>query len=60
MLTLGLLAVLALVVILAAVGWFLGWSLDRVRRPVAATLAEAGDRTVDLAQEFWDWLRLGR
>lgn len=60
MLVLALLAAIAiLVAVLSVVGWLLGWSFERVTRPLGAT-AEASERTVDLAHEFWDWLRLGR
>jgi hypothetical protein len=28
--------------------------------PLRASAVEAGDRTADLAAEFFDWLRIGR
>jgi hypothetical protein len=40
--------------------WFLGLDTGRVTRPIGASFTEAGERTADLAAEFWDWLRLGR
>jgi hypothetical protein len=40
--------------------WFLGLDAGRVTRPIGASVTEAGERTADLAAEFWDWLRLGR
>jgi hypothetical protein len=59
-----ILAVVAGLAVLALLGWLLarryGWSLERWTRPFAAAATEAGERTADLAREFWDWLRLGR
>lgn len=46
--------------LLAVAMWFFGWSAERWTRPLAASAAEAGGRSADLAGEFWDWLRLGR
>lgn len=59
-----LLAALAVAALLAALGgllaWVFGWSPERYTRPLAASAAEAGGRTADVAGEFWDWVRLGR
>ena len=50
-------AVLALA--LAAV-LVLGRDPDSRLQPLRASAQEAGDRTADLAAEFFDWLRIGR
>jgi hypothetical protein len=47
--------VLALVVVLVA-----GRDPDSRLHPLRASAAEAGERTSDLAAEFFDWLRIGR
>jgi hypothetical protein len=46
---------LALVVVLVA-----GRDPDSRLHPLRASAAEAGERTSDLAAEFFDWLRIGR
>lgn len=46
--------------IVGGLTWFLGLDAGRVTRPIGASVTEAGERTADLAAEFWDWLRLGR
>ena len=50
-------AALALAVALAAA---LGYSPGERLRPLRASAAEAGDRSSDLAAEFFEWLRTGR
>ena len=47
--------VLALVVILVA-----GRDPSSPFYALRASATEAGERTTDLAAEFWDWLRIGR
>jgi hypothetical protein len=47
--------VLALVVVLVS-----GRDPDSRLHPLRASATEAGERTSDLAAEFWDWLRIGR
>ena len=47
--------VLALVVVLVA-----GRDPDSRLHPLRASATEAGERTTDLAAEFFDWLRIGR
>jgi hypothetical protein len=46
---------LALVVVLVV-----GRNPDSALHPLRVSATEAGDRTSDLAAEFFDWLRLGR
>jgi hypothetical protein len=53
-------AVVAGLLVLAFLAWFLGWDTARTTDPVRASAAEAGERTADGIAEFWDWLRLGR
>jgi hypothetical protein len=53
-----LLIVAALVAVVLAIVTRLASGGDR--RPLAASIREAGERFGDLAREFWDWLRLGR
>ncbi len=48
---------LALVLALAGLSWFLGWGVGSALR---SSLEEAGERTSDAAVHFCDWLRLGR
>ena len=48
------LLVLALVVVLVA-----GRDPDSRLHPLRASATEAGERTSDLAAEFFDWLRIG-
>jgi hypothetical protein len=59
-----ILAVVAGIAALALLGWLAGrrygWSLERWTRPFGAATTEAGERTADLARDFWDWLRRGR
>jgi hypothetical protein len=50
-------AVVAAVVLIVAAAWWLG-RLDL--RPLRASAAEAGERSSDLAAEFFEWLRRGR
>jgi hypothetical protein len=52
--------VVAGILVLAFVAWFLGWDTGRAAEPLRASAAEAGERTADGIAEFWDWLRLGR
>jgi hypothetical protein len=47
--------VLALVVVLVA-----GRAPSSPLYPLRTSATEAGERTTDLAAEFWDWLRIGR
>jgi hypothetical protein len=50
-------AVLALALVFVLV---LGREPDSRLHPLRASAVEAGDRTSDLAAEFFDWLRIGR
>jgi hypothetical protein len=50
-------AVLALALIVVLV---LGRDPDSRLQPLRASAVEAGERTSDLAAEFFDWLRIGR
>jgi hypothetical protein len=50
-------AVLALVLLLVLV---LGRDPSSRLHPLRASAVDAGDRTSDLAAEFFDWLRIGR
>jgi hypothetical protein len=53
-------AVVAGLLALAFLAWFLGWDTARRIDPLRASATEAGERTADGIAEFWDWLRLGR
>jgi hypothetical protein len=50
-------AVLALALVVVRV---LGRDPQSRLHPLRASATEAGDRTSDLAAEFFDWLRIGR
>jgi hypothetical protein len=50
-------AVLALVLLAVLV---LGRNPDSRVHPLRVSATEAGERTSDLAAEFFDWLRIGR
>jgi hypothetical protein len=52
--------VVAGILVLAFLAWFLGWDAGGATEPVRASATEAGERTADGIAEFWDWLRLGR
>jgi hypothetical protein len=51
---------LALLLLIALLAWFLGWSTERWSSPLRASATDAGERAADTVAEFWDWLRLGR
>jgi hypothetical protein len=53
-------AVVAAIVLVLAIAWALGFDLGGRARPLRASAAEAGDRSSDLAAEFFEWLRTGR
>jgi putative exporter of polyketide antibiotics len=53
-------AVLAVVVIGLVLVLVAGRDPDSRLYPLRASATEAGERTSDLAAEFWDWLRIGR
>ena len=60
---LSLLIALAVVLVLAlvlAVVLLLGRDPDSRLHPLRVSATEAGERTSDLAAEFFDWLRIGR
>jgi ferric-dicitrate binding protein FerR (iron transport regulator) len=52
--------VLAVLLVIAALAWFLGWSAQRWTRLLRASATDAGERTADGLAELWDFLRLGR
>jgi hypothetical protein len=54
------LAVVAVVVLALLVVLLLGRAPDSRLHPYRASATEAGERTSDLAAEFFDWLRIGR
>ena len=54
------LAVVAVVVVALVVVLVAGRDPDSRLYPLRASATEAGERTSDLAAEFWDWLRIGR
>lgn len=51
---------LAAVVLAAALAYVLGYGAVARSGSLRASAAEAGDRTADLATEFFEWLRTGR
>jgi hypothetical protein len=53
-------AVVAALLVAVAVAHLLGFSPGERLRPLRASAAEAGDRSSDLAAEFFEWLRTGR
>jgi hypothetical protein len=53
-------AVVAALVLVVAVAHLLGYDFSARLRPLRASAAEAGDRSSDLAAEFFEWLRRGR
>ena len=54
------LAVAAVVALVLAVVLLLGRNPDSRVHPLRVSATEAGERTSDLAAEFFDWLRIGR
>jgi len=54
------LAVFAAIVVALVVVLVYGRDPDSRLYPLRASATEAGERTSDLAAEFWDWLRIGR
>ncbi|MEA2429984.1 MAG: hypothetical protein QOF65_535 [Thermoleophilaceae bacterium] len=54
------LAVVAVVLIVLLAVLLLGRDPDSRLHPFRASATEAGERTSDLATEFFDWLRIGR
>ena len=54
------LAVVAVVLVALLAVLLLGRDPDSPLHPFRASAAEAGERTSDLATEFFDWLRFGR
>ena len=54
------LAVVAVVALVLAVVLVLGRNPDSRVHPLRVSATEAGERTSDLAAEFFDWLRIGR
>jgi hypothetical protein len=53
-------AVLAAVLVALAVVRVFGRDPSSRLHPLRASSTEAGERTSDLAAEFFDWLRIGR
>jgi hypothetical protein len=53
-------AVVAGLVLLAVLAYWLGYGAGDRMAPLRASAAEAGERTTDLAAEFFEWLRTGR
>jgi uncharacterized membrane protein len=54
------LAVFAAIVLAVVVVLVYGRDPDSRLHPLRTSAAEAGERTSDLATEFFDWLRIGR
>ena len=54
------LAVFAVIVLALVVVLVYGRDPDSRLHPLRASATEAGERTSDLAAEFFDWLRIGR
>ena len=54
------LAVLAVAALVLGVVLLLGRDPDSRLHPLRVSATEAGERTSDLAAEFFDWLRIGR
>ncbi|MEA2441301.1 MAG: hypothetical protein QOH76_2725 [Thermoleophilaceae bacterium] len=52
--------VVALLAVALAAVLVLGRDPDSRLHPLRASATEAGERTSDLAAEFFDWLRIGR
>jgi hypothetical protein len=52
--------VVALLAVALVVVLVLGREPSSRLHPLRASAVEAGDRTSDLAAEFFDWLRIGR
>jgi hypothetical protein len=52
--------VVAALVLVVAAAVALGYGPGDRLRPLRASAAEAGDRSSDLAAEFFEWLRTGR
>jgi len=52
--------VVAALVLVVAIAVALGYGPGDRLRPLRASAAEAGDRSSDLAAEFFEWLRSGR
>jgi hypothetical protein len=53
-------AVVAVLVVALVVVLVVGRDPDSRLHPLRASATEAGERTSDLAAEFFDWLRIGR
>ncbi|HEY0632050.1 MAG TPA: hypothetical protein VGC98_08335 [Thermoleophilaceae bacterium] len=53
-------AVVAVVLVALLAVLLLGRDPDSRLHPFRASATEAGERTSDLATEFFDWLRIGR
>jgi hypothetical protein len=51
---------MAVVLLALAVVWVFGRDPHSRLHPLRASASEAGERTSDLAAEFFDWLRVGR
>ena len=54
------LAVVAVVALILGIVLLLGRDPDSRLHPLRVSATEAGERTSDLAAEFFDWLRIGR
>ena len=54
------LAVVAVVALVLGVVLAFGRDPDSRLHPLRVSATEAGERTSDLAAEFFDWLRIGR
>ena len=54
------LAVVAVLVLALVVVLVVGRDPDSRLYPFRASATEAGERTADLAAEFFDWVRIGR
>ena len=54
------LTVLGLVILGTAVAWALGAAPAARGTRLGESFLEAGERTQDVATEFWEWLRRGR
>jgi hypothetical protein len=54
------LVVVAMLVVALVAVLLLGRDPSSRLAPLRASAVEAGDRTSDLAAEFFDWLRIGR
>ena len=54
------LTAVGVVVLATALAWALGWAPAARGTRLGESFLEAGQRTQDMAAEFWEWLRLGR